>query len=84
MELNNKLLKELQEAGTGYEVRITEDVVAEVVEAKEGYGRRCVCSECVFMELRNVSVRCPMRWACMSPYRSDRRSVVFRELKVEN
>ena len=82
MELNNnRLLGMLRDAGTGYEVRISEVNVVKVVEAKMPDGNMDICRRCVFADLKKVCGVCPMRLACMSVYRKDRKSVVFRRIE---
>lgn len=83
MELNNRMLGLLRDAGTGYEVRISEEAVVKVVEARIPDGNRDVCRGCVFEELKEACGVCPMRLACMSVYRKDRKSVVFRRIGGE-
>ena len=63
MELNNRMLGLLRDAGTGYEVRISEEAVVKVVEARIPDGNRDVCRGCVFEELKEACGVCSMRLA---------------------
>lgn len=76
MELSNDLLRRLRDAKTGYTVEVWDGL--KVVVVKVNASELAPCRGCVFQELKEGCKQCPMRWACMSRWRGDRRSVAFK------